>query len=61
MCYNCGCQMPDNDMGNPKNITNKTFDEASQAAARSSEEAKKNTLELLQKTLGTQSPQEQRK
>ena len=53
--------MPDNDMGNPKNITNKTFDEASEAAAQSSEEAKKNTLELLQKTLGTQSPQEQRK
>ena len=44
--------MPDNDMGNPKNITNKTFNEASQAAGQSAEEAKKNTLELLQKTLG---------
>ena len=56
MCYNCGCQMPDNDMGNPKNITNKTFDEASQAASQSSQEAKKNTLELLQKTLGEEEP-----
>ena len=52
MCYNCGCQMPDNDMGNPKNITNKTFNEASKAAGQSADEAKKNTLELLQKTLG---------
>ncbi len=52
MCYNCGCQMPDNDMGNPKNITNKTFEEAAKAAGQSMEEAKKNALELLQKTLG---------
>jgi hypothetical protein len=51
MCYNCGCQMPDNDMGNPKNITDKTFDEAAKAMGQSAEDAKKNTLELLQKTL----------
>ena len=53
MCYNCGCQMPDNDMGNPKNITNKTFDEAAKAAGQEREQAKKNVLELLQKTLGS--------
>jgi len=52
MCYNCGCRMPDNDMGDPKNITNKTFNEASKAAGQSAEEAKTNTLDLLQKTLG---------
>ncbi len=52
MCYNCGCEMPDNDMGNPKNITNKTFDEAAKAAGQSEEEAKRNTLELLEKSLG---------
>jgi len=52
MCYNCGCQMPDNDMGDPKNITNKTFEDAAKAAGQSPEEAKQNTLELLQKTLG---------
>ncbi len=52
MCYNCGCQMPDNDMGNPDNITNKTFEEAAKAAGQNAEEAKKNTLELLQKALG---------
>ena len=54
MCYNCGCQMPDNDMGDPKNITDKTFDEAAKAADQAPEEAKRNTLELLQKTLGEQ-------
>jgi hypothetical protein len=51
MCYNCGCQMPDNDMGNPKNITNKTFEDAAKAADQTPEEAKRNTLELLKKTL----------
>jgi hypothetical protein len=52
VCYNCGCKMPDNDMGNPKNITNKTFQEAAQAAEQSVEEAKRNALELLEQTLG---------
>jgi hypothetical protein len=44
--------MPDNDMGNPDNITNKTFEEAAKAAGQNAEEAKKNTLELLQKAFG---------
>jgi hypothetical protein len=44
--------MPDNDMGNPDNITNETFEEAAKAAGQNAEEAKKNTLELLQKTVG---------
>lgn len=52
MCYNCGCQQPDNNMGDPKNITNKTFEEAAKAAGETVEEAKQNTLELLEKTLG---------
>ena len=51
MCYNCGCGMPDNDMGNPKNITNKTFEEAASAAGQSTEEAKRNTLKILQKQM----------
>jgi hypothetical protein len=49
MCYNCGCEMPDNDMGNPKNITNKTFEEAAKASGKNPEEAKKNILDLLEK------------
>lgn len=51
MCYNCGCGMPDDDMGNPKNITDKTFEEAAKASNQSMEEAKKNTLDLLKKQL----------
>lgn len=53
MCYNCGCQMPNNDMGNPKNITNKTFEEAAEAMGQSVKESKKNALELLEKVLAT--------
>lgn len=53
VCYNCGCGMPDNDMGNAKNITNRTFEEAAKAAEQSSEEAKKNTLALLQELLAS--------
>ena len=49
MCYNCGCGKPDNDMGNPKNITNKTFEEAAKAAKLTSEEAKRKTYETLKK------------
>lgn len=26
MCYNCGCDIPDDDMGHPDNIINKTLD-----------------------------------
>jgi hypothetical protein len=43
--------MPDNDMGDPKNITDKTFEEAARAMDQSIEEAKRNTLELLRKNL----------
>ena len=51
MCYNCGCQMPNNDMGNQKNITNKTFEEAAEAMGQSVKKSKKNALELLEKVL----------
>ncbi len=47
MCYNCGCNMRDNDMGDPRNITDKTFREAAEASEQTLEEAKRNTLELL--------------
>jgi hypothetical protein len=52
MCYNCGCGMPNNDMGNPQNITNKTFEEAAKAVNQSPKDAKKNARELLEKVLG---------
>ena len=51
MCYNCGCGMPNNDMGNPKNITTKTFKEAADAMSQDAKEAKQNTEALIQKVL----------
>jgi hypothetical protein len=58
MCYNCGCGMPNNDLGNPKNITNKTFEEAAKASGKSVKEAKANAQELLQKVLGAKEESE---
>lgn len=60
MCYNCGCGMPDDDMGmgnagvdpNGKSITNKTFKAAASSQGMSEEEAKKETLKLLNQVLG---------
>lgn len=52
MCYNCGCGMLDDNMGNPKNITNKTFEELGKENGMSPEQAKKNTMESLKKSTG---------
>lgn len=52
MCYNCGCGMPDDDMGDPNNITNETIKKAAQASNQTEEDAKKNMLKLLQKEVG---------
>jgi hypothetical protein len=60
MCYNCGCGLPDDDMGqgnagadpNGKSITNKTFQVAGSSQGQSKEEAMKNTLALLKQILG---------
>ncbi len=54
MCYKCGCGMPNNDMGNPKNITSKTFEEAAKAMGQSVKDAKTNARELLQKVLAAE-------
>lgn len=51
MCYNCGCQMPNNDMGKPENITNETFKNASEVMGMSVRESRKNVLDLLEKVL----------
>lgn len=63
MCYNCGCGMPDDDMGmgnagvdpNGKSITNKTFKAAADSQGMSEEDAKKNVLEMLKKQVGEKS------
>lgn len=51
MCYNCGCQMPDKNMGNDDNITTKTFEKAARATGQSIEKTKENVYELLKKEL----------
>ena len=51
MCYNCGCQNPQDNMGSPDNITEETFEKAAKAWGQSVEEAKRNTLELLKKQI----------
>jgi hypothetical protein len=54
MCYNCGCKKPDDDHGNPANITNKTFQEAATAGNQgNSAKAKQNTAELIEETVGS--------
>ena len=53
MCYNCGCKMPNNDMGKAENITNQKFQQAAQAMGMTDEESKKNALELLQLVLAS--------
>ena len=53
MCYNCGCQMPNNDMGKTENITNETFEKAAVAMGMSTEESRKNALALLEKVLAS--------
>lgn len=47
MCYNCGCGNPNDDMGNPNNITNDTFAKAAEAESQSLKKAKEETLKLL--------------
>jgi hypothetical protein len=51
MCYNCGCGMPNNDMGKSENITNKSFEEAANAMGQSAREGKQNAQQLLEKVL----------
>lgn len=42
MCWNCGCMMPENDMGNPDNITTEALRKAAKAAGN------KNIHELME-------------
>lgn len=47
MCFNCGCKLPDDDHGDARNITNADFERAAEAMQQASEEARRNTAELL--------------
>ncbi|HZP85631.1 MAG TPA: hypothetical protein VFB54_02350 [Burkholderiales bacterium] len=43
--------MPNNDMGKPQNITNRTFEEAAKAMGQDVKTAKANARALLEKVL----------
>lgn len=59
MCYNCGCEKPNDAMGkghagvdqDGKSITNKTFEAAGKSQNMDDKKTKKNTLSLLQKLM----------
>ncbi|MBI5044417.1 MAG: hypothetical protein HZC02_00645 [Candidatus Levybacteria bacterium] len=59
MCYNCGCDMPDDDMGlksagfdvDGKSITTKTFQVAADSQGMTLYEAMEETYKLLGKEL----------
>ena len=59
MCYNCGCGMPDDEMGqghagvdpNGRAITTKTFKAAADAFGMSVEDAKEKVLTQLQEDM----------
>jgi hypothetical protein len=53
MCYNCGCNMPDNDMGDANNITDETFEKAAKASGQPLKEALENTKELIEEKLAS--------
>lgn len=53
MCYNCGCGMPNNDMGKPENITEQRLAEAAKAMGQTLEESRENMLALLEKVLAS--------
>lgn len=54
MCYNCGCGQVNNEMGDSRNITNKTIEQAAKAAGISPKEAMKNMVDTLNKELRKQ-------
>lgn len=51
MCYNCGCERPDDQMGSPDNITNETFKKAAAAMGMTVQESMENTKRLIEKEL----------
>jgi hypothetical protein len=57
MCFNCGCEMPDDTMGDDRNITVKTFEEAAKAMGQTKEQAMEETYKLLKKVLNKPSDQ----
>lgn len=51
MCYNCGCALPDDDMGHQDNITNKTFENLAKEMNSTCESVKNEMKSWLEKEL----------
>ena len=49
MCYNCGCGNPNDDMGNPDNITNATFDKSAKASNQDPKQAREESYKILKR------------
>lgn len=48
MCYNCGCQNPEDDMGDPNNITEDTLKHLAEHEGKSIDETKISLLDMLE-------------
>lgn len=48
MCYNCGCQNPEDDMGDPDNITTQTINHLAGHWGKSIDETKSTLLKMLE-------------
>ena len=56
MCWNCGCMIPDDDMGNPDNITTETIRAAARAAGNQSVRAVMENMERTYKAMVRNTP-----
>ncbi len=56
MCYNCGCEAPDDDMGHPDNITNHTFHHLGEKLGKSEKDTKEMVLAALENNSVEQNP-----
>lgn len=48
MCYNCGCHIPDDDMGHPDNITTLSFKTLGKKVAKKESETRQWVFEYLE-------------
>lgn len=48
MCYNCGCHIPDDDMGHPDNITISTFKSLGKKVGKKEPETRQWVFEYLE-------------
>ena len=48
MCYNCGCHIPDDDMGHPDNITTLTFKDLGKKVGKKEPETRQWVFDYLE-------------